>query len=105
MLRVFPQLAGVRLDYVWGGYVDITMNRAPDFGRIGGNLYYLQGFSGPRHRDGGHGGPARRGGDRRARRSASTSSGDCTHRSPGGRWLRTPALVLGMLWFRLRDLL
>ena len=24
---------------------------------------------------------------------------------PGGRWLRTPALVLGMLWYRLRDLL
>jgi gamma-glutamylputrescine oxidase len=46
MRRVFPQLAGVRLDYVWGGYVDISMNRAPDFGRIGGNLYYLQGFSG-----------------------------------------------------------
>ena len=46
MRRVFPQLAGMRLDYVWGGYVDITMSRAPDFGRIDGNLYYLQGFSG-----------------------------------------------------------
>mgnify|MGYP003553900934 CR=1 FL=1 len=27
------------------------------------------------------------------------------HPFPGGRWLRTPALVLAMLWFRLRDLL
>ena len=24
-------------------------------------------------------------------------------RFPGGRWLRHPALVLGMLWFSLRD--
>jgi gamma-glutamylputrescine oxidase len=24
---------------------------------------------------------------------------------PGGMWLRRPALVLGMLWYRLRDLL
>ena len=34
------------MDYVWGGFVDISMNRAPDFGRLGDNLYYLQGFSG-----------------------------------------------------------
>jgi len=46
MLRVFPQLEDSRLEYVWGGYVDITMTRAPDFGRIGRNVYYLQGFSG-----------------------------------------------------------
>jgi gamma-glutamylputrescine oxidase len=76
MRRVFPQLAGVRLDYVWGGYVDISMNRAPDFGRIGGNLYYLQGSPGTAS-------PCRawRGGSRpkrsRARRSGSTSTGNC----------------------------
>src|SRR5690606_27357850 len=46
MLRVFPQLADARLDYVWGGYVDITMSRAPDFGRLGPGVLYLQGFSG-----------------------------------------------------------
>ena len=46
MLNVFPQLADVPIDYAWGGYVDITMNRAPDFGRVAPNIYYLQGFSG-----------------------------------------------------------
>ena len=105
MQRVFPQLAGVRLDYVWGGYVDITMSRAPDFGRITPNLYYLQGFSG-------HGialsGVA-------GRLAAEAIAGQAErfdlfgrlkhHPFPGGRWLRTPALVLAMLWFRLRDLL
>ncbi|MFP3616429.1 hypothetical protein SB778_41040, partial [Paraburkholderia sp. SIMBA_050] len=25
--RVFPQLAGVRLDYAWGGHIDISMRR------------------------------------------------------------------------------
>jgi gamma-glutamylputrescine oxidase len=105
MRRVFPQLAGVRLDYVWGGYVDISMNRAPDFGRIGGNLYYLQGFSGHGIALSGMAG----------RLAAEAIAGQAErfdlyrrlhHRPfPGGRLLRTPALVLGMLWYRLRDLL
>ena len=30
MVATFPQLAGVKIDYAWGGFVDITMNRAPD---------------------------------------------------------------------------
>ena len=46
MLRVFPQLADVRIDYAWGGEVDITLNRAPHFGRLAPNVYFLQGFSG-----------------------------------------------------------
>jgi len=105
MRRVFPQLAGVRLDYVWGGYVDITMSRAPDFGRIDGNLYYLQGFSGHGIAMAGMAG----------RIAAEAIAGQAErfdlfgqlrhHPFPGGRWLRTPALVLAMLWFRLRDLL
>jgi gamma-glutamylputrescine oxidase len=46
MHQVFPQLADVALDQVWGGYVDITRNRAPHWGRLDGNLYFAQGFSG-----------------------------------------------------------
>jgi glycine/D-amino acid oxidase-like deaminating enzyme len=46
MAAVFPALKDVPVDYVWGGFVDISMNRAPDFGRLGSNVYYLQGFSG-----------------------------------------------------------
>jgi gamma-glutamylputrescine oxidase len=105
MLRVFPQLAGVKLDYVWGGFVDITMSRAPDFGRIDPNLYYLQGFSGHGIAMGGMAG----------RLAAEAIAGQAERFDlfgrlhhlpfPGGRWLRTPALVLAMLWFRLRDLL
>ncbi len=106
MVATFPQLAGVKVDYAWGGFVDITMNRAPDFGRLPGapQVYYLQGFSG-------HGlaltGLA-------GRLVAEAMAGDAErfdvfarlrHRPfPGGRALRTPALVLGMAWYRLRDL-
>lgn len=105
MLKVFPQLADVKLDYVWGGYVDITMNRAPDFGRVGDNVYYLQGFSG-------HGIALAGMAGRLAAEAIDGQSsrfdvfGRIRHRVfPGGRLLRTPALVLAMLWFRMRDLL
>jgi gamma-glutamylputrescine oxidase len=105
MLNVFPQLADVKLDYAWGGYVDITMNRAPDFGRLAPNVYYLQGFSG-------HGialtGMA-------GKLVAEAIAGQAErfdlftrlrhHNFPGGPALRMPGLVLAMLWFRLKDLL
>jgi gamma-glutamylputrescine oxidase len=105
MVQTFPQLADVPIEFAWGGFVDITMNRAPDFGRLGSNLYYVQGFSG-------HGlaltGMA-------GRVVAEAMSGDASrfdvfarlqhHAFPGGRLLRTPALVLGMAWYRLKDML
>ena len=113
MVRTFPQLAGVEVEYAWGGFVDISMNRAPDFGRLSdigagasyNNVYYLQGFSG-------HGlaltGLAGKlvaeaiGGD--AQRFDTFSR--IRHRTfPGGKLLRTPALVLGMAYYRLRDML
>ena len=45
MLKVFPQLAGTRIDYVWGGNVGITFDRMPHAGQMGG-LYYSMGYSG-----------------------------------------------------------
>jgi len=105
MLRVFPQLGDVRIDYAWGGHVDITLNRAPHFGRLAPNVYFLQGFSG-------HGialtGIA---GKLVAEAIAGTAArfdvfARIPHGNfPGGEALRRPALVLAMLWFRLRDLL
>ncbi len=111
MAQTFPQLAKSKVEFAWGGFVDISMNRAPDFGRLPAapgqpaNVYYLQGFSG-------HGlaltGLA-------GKLVAEAIVGDASrfdvfskiaHRPfPGGRLLRTPALVLGMAWYRLRDAL
>jgi gamma-glutamylputrescine oxidase len=105
LVRVFPSLAQVKVAYTWGGFLDITMNRAPDFGRLAPNVFYLQGFSG-------HGmsltGLA-------GRLVAEAISGTAErfdvfsripHRDfPGGPLLRRPSLVLAMLYYRLRDLL
>jgi len=105
MLKVFPQLDHVAIDFAWNGLLDITMNRAPDFGRIGTNIYYLQGFSGHGLALAGMAGKL----------AAEAIAGQAErfdlfvkikHRDfPGGSHLRMPALVLAMLWYRLRDLL
>jgi len=103
MEAVFPQLKGAPLEFTWGGFVDISMNRAPDFGRIGEKVYYLQGFSGH--------GVALTGlaGQLVAQAIAGEASrwelfSRLTHRDfPGGAMMRTPSLVLGMLYHRLRN--
>ncbi|QDL54609.1 NAD(P)/FAD-dependent oxidoreductase [Rhodoferax aquaticus] len=103
LAAVFPALKQTRVDFVWGGFVDISMNRAPDFGRLDSNLYYLQGFSGH--------GVALTGlaGQVLAQTIAGQSErfdvfADLQHRTfPGGRLLRTPSLVIGMLYHRLMD--
>jgi gamma-glutamylputrescine oxidase len=43
--RVFPQLTEPRMEFVWRGQVDLTLNRLPDLGRRDG-LWYAQGFNG-----------------------------------------------------------
>jgi gamma-glutamylputrescine oxidase len=103
MLKVFPQLTGTRIEYAWGCLLDITLNRAPDFGRLHPNVYFLQGFSG-------HGiALAGIAGELAAEAIAGTNErfdvfARLPHREfPGGMWLRRPALVLAMLWYRLRD--
>lgn len=103
MLSVFPQLRDVRIEYAWSGRLDITLNRAPDFGRLAPNVYYLQGFSGH--------GIALAGMAGKLASEAIAGQAErfdlfskLKHRHfPGGDLLRTPALVLGMLWYRLRD--
>ena len=45
MVEVFPQLAGTRVDYCWGGLVDMTLDRMPRAGERDG-LFYSMGYSG-----------------------------------------------------------
>ena len=105
MVNVFPSLATAQIDFVWGGFVDISMSRAPDFGRVADNIYYLQGFSG-------HGVAATGLGGKLV---AEAIAGQAErfdvfaalkhHNFPGGRWLRMPSLVLGTAFHRLREAL
>ncbi|MGD9582869.1 MAG: NAD(P)/FAD-dependent oxidoreductase [Lysobacterales bacterium] len=104
MLAVFPELVDVAIESAWGGYVDISMNRAPHWGRLCPNLYFAQGFSGH--------GIAATGLAGRVIAEAIVGQSERLdlyariphHPFPGGPWLRTPALVLAMTWFRLMDL-
>ena len=45
MASVFPSLSGARIDYCWGGLVDITADRLPRAGQHDG-LYFSMGYSG-----------------------------------------------------------
>jgi gamma-glutamylputrescine oxidase len=102
MLRVFPQLAAKRIDYVWGGMLAITLSRLPHLGRIG-RIFYAQGYSGQ--------GVATTGiaGKLIAEAMAGTAErfdvfAGIPHQTfPGGTLLRHPLLVAAMLWYVLRD--
>lgn len=105
MLDVFPQLSDLEVPYAWGGFVDITMNRGPDFGRLDKNIYYLQGFSG-------HGVALTGMAGQLVAESIAGQAGRFDllskikhHPFPGGKLMRTPALVLGMLYYQIKDLL
>jgi glycine/D-amino acid oxidase-like deaminating enzyme len=105
MDRAFPQLKGKKIDYEWGGYIGISMNRIPQMGRIQDNTYYVQGYSGhglcPSHIAGNV--------------IADAIAGDSERfdvfdkvwhlKLPGGLWFANPALALGMMWYRLKELL
>jgi gamma-glutamylputrescine oxidase len=105
LATLFPALAGVDIDYMWGGLVGITLNRAPHFGRVGENVYFAQGYSGHGMALSGLAGKL----------LAEAIGGQAErfdlfarmrHRAfPGGERLRTPLLVLATNFYRLRDLL
>ena len=43
--EVFPQLGEVKIDYCWGGLLDVTADRLPRAGQKDG-LYFSMGYSG-----------------------------------------------------------
>jgi gamma-glutamylputrescine oxidase len=46
MLKTFPQLKNVKIDFAWTGNFLLTLSRLPQVGRLGDNIYYSQGCSG-----------------------------------------------------------
>lgn len=103
MVGVFPSLDDTKVQHTWGGFVDVTRNRAPDFGAIDPNYFYVQGFSGH--------GVALTGIAGRVvtqaivgQRAAFDLFAQIKHaRFPGGPAWRQPALELGMLYYRVRE--
>lgn len=102
MLEIYPGLDDVAIDYAWGGTLAITLRRMPHFGRQG-NVFWAQGYSG-------HGvAMANLGGKLIAEALAGSAErfdvfARLPHRRfPGGRYLRWPALVAGMLYYAMLD--
>jgi len=102
MVNVFPLLAQAETEQVWSGRIGITVNRVPQFGRTDDDIYFVQGFSGHGVALSGQAGTI----------LANAVIGDASQLDvmcklrhmpfPGGP-LRTPALALGMAWYKLRD--
>lgn len=44
--KVFPQLRDIEIDYVWGGWMDVTANHLPDIREHHDGRLILQGFNG-----------------------------------------------------------
>jgi gamma-glutamylputrescine oxidase len=103
LLRIFPQLRGVRIDHAWSGNCAIAFSRVPQLGRIGPSVYFAQGYSG-------HGVV---GSHLFGRILAEAVHGDRARFNifaslpwipfPGGRRFAVPYSVLGAWWYGLRD--
>ncbi len=103
MLELFPQLDDVGIDYAWGGTLSVTVNRLPHVGRLEPNLFFAQGYSG-------HGiSTANFAGKVIAEVITGTASRFDVfaslpiHTFPGGTLLRYPGMVLGMLYYSIKD--
>ncbi len=105
MALVYPQLRDVPIEYEWGGSIGIAILRIPLLGRIDDNVYYVQGYSG-------HGVNATH---IMGEVIADAIGGTLERfdlfsrmprlRLPVGNFLGGQIVALGMLYYRLKDLL
>jgi len=103
MLKVYPHLKDVRIDYAWGGTLAITYNRLPHFEFRKEGIVNISGYSG----SGVH--MATMAG----KIVAEAVSGQMTRfdimsklptpKFPGGAALRWPLLPLALTWYAMRD--
>jgi glycine/D-amino acid oxidase-like deaminating enzyme len=103
MLKVYPQLKDVKIEYEWGGKIGVVLRRIPTLGRINDNVYYCQGYSG-------HGVCATHVmGEVMADAVTGTMErfdlfADMNHfRIPGTQWMGNQIIALGMLYYKMRD--
>ncbi|WP_369856477.1 NAD(P)/FAD-dependent oxidoreductase [Candidatus Thalassolituus haligoni] len=103
MLKTFPMLKDVKIDYAWTGNFLLTLMRLPQFGRIGDNIYYAQGYSGhgvtSTHLAGELIASAIQGQAERFDVMASLPQ----YPFPGGRLMRIPYTAMGAFYYDMRD--
>ncbi|WP_416772650.1 NAD(P)/FAD-dependent oxidoreductase [Pseudomonas sp. RHF3.3-3] len=103
MLKTFPQLKNVKIDFTWTGNFLLTLSRLPQVGRLGDNIYYSQGCSG-------HGvtythlaGKVLAEALRSQAERFDALAGLTHYPFPGGRLLRVPFTAMGAAYYQLRD--
>ncbi|MCB1690398.1 MAG: FAD-binding oxidoreductase [Halioglobus sp.] len=103
--KIYPNLADKRIEYAWGGNIGIVVNRVPLLGRIGANVFYALGYSG-------HGVSLSHAFGEVLADAVAGNSGKMDvfaripHRKiPFGQKFGSQMVALGMLYYRLRDLL
>ncbi len=103
MLKIYPQLAGVKISHAWGGTLAITLSRAPFVRQLEPGVFVSAGYSGQGVVLAPYFGKL-------LARAAMGSSRDIdllaqlpTPAFFGGRLLRWPALVAGLSYYALRD--
>lgn len=103
MLKTFPQLKNVKIDFAWTGNFLLTLSRLPQVGRIGDNIYYSQGCSGHgvtyTHIAGKVIAETLRGQAERFDAFASLPH----YPFPGGRMFRVPFTAMGAWYYTMRD--
>jgi gamma-glutamylputrescine oxidase len=105
LVEIFPQLASTRIDFAWGGRIDIVLTRVPLIARFEPNVYVMQGYCG-------HGVNATH------IAAEIVSDAICGTmekfdlfdrirqiRLPFGTWAGNQMLALGMMYYRLKDLM
>lgn len=103
MLKTFPQLKGVKIDHAWTGNFLLTLMRLPQFGRLGSNIYYMQGYSG-------HGVTSSHLAGKLLSEIISGQAGRFDvvaslpqYPFPGGKLLRVPYTAMGAWFYNMRD--
>lgn len=103
IMRTFPQLQGVKIDFAWSGHFALTLTRLPHVGRLSDTVSFIQG-------DSGHGVTTCH---LLGRLMAETIAGQQerfdvfakmrNYPFPGGRMFRVPLTALGAWYYGLRE--
>ena len=105
MRKLYPELRDIAIQYEWGGRIGVVPNRIPLLGRISPNVFFAQGYSGNGVNMSHIAGEI----------TADAIGGTLTRldlferidhrRLPLGQWGGDRLMALGLIYYRLRDLL
>jgi len=103
MLKVYPALRDVAIDYAWSGTVGITRTRMPHFGALSQRVLFAHGYSGQGVALATLGGKLLAEAALGNRERFDVFARVPAQPFPGGRWLRKPLVSAALMWFKILD--